>query len=168
MPRVKCPKCAQFENIHKAGIVRNKQRYNCKNCNYHFIQDKKKTKNATDPARNDKQTSMQDIAHAAGVSIATVSRALKDKSDKLRKSYNIKIKCKNLKIDITNLIFSMQEYMNPEVIDSLDYDINIDNLVHLKNTTDDISWRREVHRYPAEVVVINDIPETLMYLLTKQ
>jgi hypothetical protein len=51
---------------------------------------------------------------------------------------NIKIKCKNLKIDITNLIFSMQEYMNPEVIDSLDYDINIDNLVHLKNTTDDI------------------------------
>lgn len=51
---------------------------------------------------------------------------------------NIKIKCKNLKIDITNLIFSMQEYMNPEVIDSFDYDINIDNLVHLKNTTDDI------------------------------
>ena len=50
----------------------------------------------------------------------------------------IKIKCKNLKVDITNLIFSMQEYMNPEVIESLDYDINIDNLQHLKNTTDDI------------------------------
>ncbi len=81
MPRVKCPKCAQFENIHKAGIVRNKQRYNCKNCNYHFIQDKKKTKNSSEPSRNDKQTSMQDIAQAAGVSIATVSRALKNKSD---------------------------------------------------------------------------------------
>jgi len=50
----------------------------------------------------------------------------------------IKIKCKNLKVDVTNLIFSMQEYMNPEVIESLDYDINIDNLQHLKNTTDDI------------------------------
>jgi len=50
----------------------------------------------------------------------------------------IKIKCKNLKVDVTNLIFSMQEYMNPDVIESLDYDINIDNLQHLKNTTDDI------------------------------
>ena len=51
---------------------------------------------------------------------------------------NIKVKCKNLRIDITNLIFSMQEYMNPEVIESLDYDINIENLQHLKNTTDEI------------------------------
>jgi hypothetical protein len=50
----------------------------------------------------------------------------------------IKIKCKNLKVDVTNLIFSMQEYMNPDVIESLDYDINIDNLQNLKNTTDDI------------------------------
>lgn len=50
----------------------------------------------------------------------------------------LKIKCKNLKIDVTNLIFSMQEYMNPDVIESLDYDINIENLQHLKNTTDDI------------------------------
>jgi len=50
----------------------------------------------------------------------------------------LKIKCKNLKVDVTNLIFSMQEYMNPDVIDSLDYDINIENLSHLKNTTDDI------------------------------
>jgi hypothetical protein len=41
-------------------------------------------------------------------------------------------------------------------------------MITVKSTTDDISWRREVHRYPAEVVVINDIPETLMYLLTKQ
>lgn len=50
----------------------------------------------------------------------------------------LKIKCKNLKVDVTNLIFSMQEYMNPDVIESLDYDINIENLSHLKNTTDDI------------------------------
>lgn len=50
----------------------------------------------------------------------------------------IKIKCKNLKIDITSLMFSMQEYMNPEIIESLEYEINIDNLAHLKNTSDDI------------------------------
>ena len=41
----------------------------------------------------------------------------------------LKVKCKNLKIDITKLIFSMQEYMNPEIIE---------NLQHLKNTTDEI------------------------------
>jgi hypothetical protein len=50
----------------------------------------------------------------------------------------LKIKCKNLKIDITNLIFSMQEYMNPDVIETLDYEINIENISHLKNKTEDI------------------------------
>jgi len=51
---------------------------------------------------------------------------------------SIKIKCKNLRIDISNLAFSMQEFMNSDIIDTLDYDINIDNLSHLKNTNDDI------------------------------
>jgi len=51
---------------------------------------------------------------------------------------SIKIKCKNLKVDITNLMFSMQEYMNPDIIETLDYGINIENLSHLKNTSDDI------------------------------
>jgi hypothetical protein len=51
---------------------------------------------------------------------------------------DIKIKCKNLRTDITNLAFSMQEFMNPDIIETLDYDINIDNLSHLKNTNDDI------------------------------
>jgi hypothetical protein len=50
----------------------------------------------------------------------------------------LKIKCKNLKTDITNLMFSMQEYMNPDIIETLDYEINIENLQHLKNKTDDI------------------------------
>lgn len=51
---------------------------------------------------------------------------------------SIKVKCKNLKIDVTNLMFSMQEYMNPEIIESLDYEINMENIAHLKNTSDDI------------------------------
>jgi hypothetical protein len=51
---------------------------------------------------------------------------------------SIKIKCKNLKVDIANLMFSMQEYMNPDIIETLDYGINIENLSHLKNTSDDI------------------------------
>ena len=38
-----CPKC-QSVNIRKAGLSRNKQRYNCKDCNYFFTIDSIKSK----------------------------------------------------------------------------------------------------------------------------
>jgi hypothetical protein len=50
----------------------------------------------------------------------------------------LKIKAKNYKADISNIAFSMQEFMNKELIENLDYDINIENILHLKNTDDDI------------------------------
>lgn len=50
----------------------------------------------------------------------------------------IKIKCKNHRTDISNLPFSMQEFMNKELIENLDYDINFENIQHLKDTDDDI------------------------------
>lgn len=50
----------------------------------------------------------------------------------------LKIKCKNYKADIGSLGFSMQEFLNKDVIDNIDYDINIDNILHLKNTNDHI------------------------------
>lgn len=50
----------------------------------------------------------------------------------------IKIKCKTFKCDISNLIFSMQEFINKDVIENIDYDINISNILHLKNTDDHI------------------------------
>lgn len=51
---------------------------------------------------------------------------------------SIKIRCKNLKCDITGLSFSMQEFMNPSIIEEMNFDINIQNFEHLKNTRDDI------------------------------
>lgn len=50
----------------------------------------------------------------------------------------LKIKCKNYKSDISNLGFSMQEFMNKELIENIDYKINIDNIQHIKNTDDHI------------------------------
>ncbi|MEY4660114.1 MAG: hypothetical protein RLZZ42_66, partial [Bacteroidota bacterium] len=81
MARVKCPICNKTENILKAGLIRNKQRYNCKNCNYHFITEKTRKHKQQENQRSEGQTSMLDIARMAGVSITTVSRALNDKTD---------------------------------------------------------------------------------------
>jgi len=51
---------------------------------------------------------------------------------------DIKIKLAKNNIDISSLFFSMQEFLNPDVIETLDYDLNIDNIQHLKNKTDHI------------------------------
>jgi hypothetical protein len=50
----------------------------------------------------------------------------------------LKIKCKVNNCDITDIGFSMQEFMNPELISNLKYDIMVDNIYHLKNTSDEI------------------------------
>ena len=51
---------------------------------------------------------------------------------------NIKIKCKKAKCDITSLAFSLQEFMNDDIIKHLDYNIKGEHYKHLKNKTDDI------------------------------
>lgn len=50
----------------------------------------------------------------------------------------LKLKCKLNKANITDLSFSMREFLDEDLIDTMNYDINIDNILHLKNTTDDI------------------------------
>ncbi len=53
-------------------------------------------------------------------------------------SDDLKIKCVKTNTNITDLSFSMQEFMNPSVIESIGYKIYKDNLVNLKNSDDDI------------------------------
>ncbi len=82
MPRVICPKCEKAETIQKSGIVRKKQRFYCKDCNYHFtIHHESAKSRKKQKANSGGQTSLLDIAKAVGVSVSTVSRALNDHAD---------------------------------------------------------------------------------------
>ena len=50
----------------------------------------------------------------------------------------LKVKVKNNSSNLNNLGISMQEFLNEEVINKLEVNINTQNLKHLKNKTDDI------------------------------
>jgi hypothetical protein len=51
---------------------------------------------------------------------------------------SIKIKCKKMSVELSDLSFSLQEFMNPEIIERLDFEIFTINFEHLKNTKDDV------------------------------
>lgn len=50
----------------------------------------------------------------------------------------LKVKSKNHKVDISNLAISMQEFLNDDIISNMDYELNMDILLPIKNTNDDI------------------------------
>jgi len=50
----------------------------------------------------------------------------------------IKIRCKNMDVDISSLSFSMQEFMNKEIVDNDDFSIHMEHIEHLKNINEDI------------------------------
>lgn len=75
---IKCKKCNQIEFIQKSGIMRGKQRYYCKACDYHFTIGDEST--AQEPKRHHEVTIM-DIARQLGISKSTVSRALRGHTD---------------------------------------------------------------------------------------
>lgn len=80
MPRIKCPKCLKDETVLKAGFIRGRQRFLCKECNFHFTLYKERD-NEKASKRKNHATTIIDIAKAIGISISTVSRALKDHPD---------------------------------------------------------------------------------------
>lgn len=50
----------------------------------------------------------------------------------------IKVKVKLTKSNIANLAISMQEFLNPEIIENMEFEINLSNIRHLKNKPDHI------------------------------
>jgi LacI family transcriptional regulator, repressor for deo operon, udp, cdd, tsx, nupC, and nupG len=73
-----CPKCSQFDNVQKAGIIRGKQRYFCKSCHFHFTIQETATQHIVSKRH---QVTIMDIAHELGISKSTVSRALSGHTD---------------------------------------------------------------------------------------
>jgi len=50
----------------------------------------------------------------------------------------LKVKAKNHKVDISNLSISMQEFLNKDLISNIDYKLNMDVIMSIKNTNDDV------------------------------
>jgi DNA-binding LacI/PurR family transcriptional regulator len=74
---VSCPKCNEVSAVQKAGIVRGKQRYCCKSCDFHFTLPDL----TTAPQTKRHQVTIVDIAEELGISKSTVSRALRGHTD---------------------------------------------------------------------------------------
>lgn len=76
---IKCAQCKQVHAITKAGIVRGRQRYHCKDCHVYFTLPEA----APAPVAEKQQAmpTIRDIATALSISKSTVSRALQAHSD---------------------------------------------------------------------------------------
>jgi LacI family transcriptional regulator len=75
---IKCTKCNEPTFLIKAGFVRGKQRYYCKQCTLHFTIEKPED---TRILKKTRQTTIIDVAKSLGIAPSTVSRALNGKSD---------------------------------------------------------------------------------------
>lgn len=75
---IKCMKCGAVDAIAKSGIVRGKQRYYCKRCDYYFTLP---SGERSAPVARKHQTTIIDIARELNISKSTVSRALHGHKD---------------------------------------------------------------------------------------
>ncbi|MER0440361.1 substrate-binding domain-containing protein [Emticicia sp. W12TSBA100-4] len=73
----KCIKCNSVDGVIKSGFLRGSQRFYCKQCDFNFVLDTESIK----PIKKSGQVTIVDLAKHLGISVATVSRALNDKSD---------------------------------------------------------------------------------------
>ena len=72
-----CSKCISDEHVAKAGFLRGKQRYYCKECDVNFTMEITGDK----INRKSHQTTIIDIAKSLGVAPSTVSSALNNKAE---------------------------------------------------------------------------------------
>lgn len=73
----------------------------------------------------------------------------------------IKIRCKNIKCDVSNLAFSMREFLDPDKINLTNHTIDIDVLLHLKNTQDDVYFICSRNNKKSYDVIIKKIEDKI-------
>lgn len=73
----RCIKCNSVDGVIKSGFLRGSQRFYCKQCDFNFVLETESNK----PIKKSGQVTIVDLAKHLGISVATVSRALNDKSD---------------------------------------------------------------------------------------
>ncbi len=77
---IRCVKCNQVHAITRAGILRGRQRYYCKDCKTYFTLPEVDKKAFPETGKKHMAT-IVDIAKALNISKSTVSRALREHSD---------------------------------------------------------------------------------------
>lgn len=73
----RCIKCNSVDGVIKSGFLRGSQRYYCKQCDFYFVLENEGSRTT----KKSGQVTIVDLAKHLGISVATVSRALNDKSD---------------------------------------------------------------------------------------
>jgi hypothetical protein len=76
----------------------------------------------------------------------------------------VKIVAKKSKVDISNLGISMQEFMNPEIIENLEFDLDLSIFNNIVNTNDDIyiiCSKNTKSRYTKQIEKLEDKLESL-------
>ncbi len=71
---MECSKCKQSGEVVKAGFLRGRQRFYCKDCKFYFTEDG--LQKTTSGRQGRHQTTIVDIARELGIAPSTVSRAL--------------------------------------------------------------------------------------------
>lgn len=74
---------------------------------------------------------------------------------------DLKIRCKNMKANVSNLAFSMREFLDPETISTRDHRLEMDFISHLRNTQDDVYFICSRNTKKAYAGIINKIEEKL-------
>ena len=77
---------------------------------------------------------------------------------------DVKIKCKVMRANVSNLAFSMREFQDSELINSTNHTLDVDALYHLKNTQDDVYFICSKNTKTAYGTIIKKLEDKLAEL----
>jgi len=129
---MKCPKCKETKYI-KSGIIKGKQRFKCKKCNYYYTVEKKSTGKSSDIKRMGLEMYLEglginSIARVLNVSHVAIQKWIKNYGEKLQ------LLKKEGELQIIN-IEELQKYISKSGI--VEYGIL---LVEMKKDTSNSFW----------------------------